>query len=43
MLVSGGIVRLIAPWTKRNASIELMILSVFWIGFYLFYFMHFGW
>lgn len=43
MLVSGGFVRLIGPWTKRSASIELMTLSVFWIGFYTFYFTYFGW
>lgn len=43
MLISGGIVRLIAPWTKRSSSIEMMTLSVFWIGFYTFYFTHFGW
>jgi membrane protein YqaA with SNARE-associated domain len=43
MLVASGIARIIAPWTKRSVSIELGILSVFWIGFYTFYFLHFGW
>jgi membrane protein YqaA with SNARE-associated domain len=42
-LVAAGIARLLAPWTRRRPQIELTILAVWWIGFYAFYFSHFGW
>ena len=42
VLLAGGIARLIAPWTKRRANVELAILVAFWLGFYTFYFRHFG-
>jgi len=34
---------LIAPWTHRRAQTEITILALFWIGFYAFYFVRFGW
>ena len=43
VLLSGGIGRLLAPWTKRRANVELTILILFWVTFYTFYFIHFGW
>jgi hypothetical protein len=43
VFLASGISRLIAPWTKQRAKIEMGILALFWIGFYTFYFVHFGW
>jgi len=37
-LLANGIAKAIQPWTKRRASIEMTILTVFWILFYIFYF-----
>jgi membrane protein YqaA with SNARE-associated domain len=37
-----GIARLIEPLTHHRAAIEVMILAVIWIGFYVFYFTRFG-
>ena len=42
-LWAAGIARLLAPWTRRRPQVEMAILAVFWIGFYVFYFSHFGW
>ena len=43
VFLAGGITRLMAPWTKRSAPVELTALALFWVGFYTFYFKHFGW
>ena len=43
VILAGGIARLIAPWTHRRAKMEITILVLFWISFYTFYFIHFGW
>jgi hypothetical protein len=43
ILLTGGICRLIAPWTKRRVQTEMAILALFWVVFYAFYFAHFGW
>jgi membrane protein YqaA with SNARE-associated domain len=37
-----GIARLIEPLTHHRAAIEVLILAVIWIGFYVFYFARFG-
>jgi membrane protein YqaA with SNARE-associated domain len=37
-----AIARLIEPLTHHRAAIEVMILAVIWIGFYVFYFTRFG-
>jgi membrane protein YqaA with SNARE-associated domain len=38
-----GLVRLIEPWTRHYARIEILLLALFWIAFYGFYFSRFGW
>lgn len=43
VVVAGGVARLLAPWTRRRATIEITILVLFWACFYSFYFVHFGW
>ncbi len=40
---AGLIARLLAPWTRRSARLELTILAAFWLVFYRLYFTHFGW
>lgn len=43
VLLANGIGRLIQPWTKRNVLNEMMVLAIFWIGFYGVYFWLLGW
>lgn len=42
VLVAHLVMRALARWTKRNASVEATILVVGWTAFYAFYFAHFG-
>jgi len=42
-LAARGIARLIEPLTDHRAAIEVSILTVIWLAFYAYYFMHFGW
>jgi len=42
-LLASGLARLLAPWTRRRAQIEIALLALVWVGFYLFYFVRFGW
>ncbi len=37
------IARIIEPLTAHRSTIEVTVLAVIWIGFYSFYFAHFGW
>lgn len=39
-LIARGIARLIQPLTHHRATIEIPILAVVWIAFYVFYFAH---
>jgi len=41
--LAGNLARMLAPWTRHRAQIEIALWSIYWIGFYLFYFLHFGW
>lgn len=43
VFVANGIARLAQPWTKRRTAIEMTILIIFWIVFYLAYFSLLGW
>jgi len=42
-LLAAAAARLIAPWTRRNPTVEILIWAFFWTGFYALYFYHFGW
>jgi membrane protein YqaA with SNARE-associated domain len=37
------IAQLIEPWTLHKVQIEMLLLAVFWLGFYGIYFVRFGW
>jgi membrane protein YqaA with SNARE-associated domain len=42
-LLANGIARLLTPWTRHNARIEMTVLGILWAGFYALYFVRFGW
>lgn len=41
--IARGASHLLSPCTRRRPGFELGILATFWIAFYCFYFLHFGW
>ena len=43
VLLAAGAARLLGPWTRRRPTTEMFIWALFWVGFYAWYFSHFGW
>jgi membrane protein YqaA with SNARE-associated domain len=41
-LAARTIARLIEPLTRHSSRVEIAILAIIWIGFYIFYFLRFG-